>query len=389
MVAPPGSIIQELIPALAAALGQVRRSPGRSAAWVEEVVRTLERDRPDRHERMRRRIGFARRLGDLAGLGPEEQAALTLGVFFYELNADDTARAVRPSRVWTEYLLRNESWLASCFQVCHAIASPGWEDIHGRTAAVAKVAVLFDTETLEHHGRPFQVIDSIAAEARESSAAPLIPILWSEDGQELCDHHFRRRAKGYKLEGSMLRRCLELLDRTAPRPTGEVTVAPLRLSGSAFRRADRSEPALPAPKHEQETAPSTAFDRRRQALRSRSRFGEAPHGPQDESSASRLPRGDGNADKIEQAPAAEREGEMENIRSVPFAPAPRRETLDMVERLQELRLQLGQIQRIATDAEQLLVGLAPQLDELASWIADMEAVVERWKGRAEADERAA
>ena len=59
-----------------------------------------------------------------------------------------------------------------------------------------------------------------------------------------------------------------------------------------------------------------------------------------------------------------------------------------MQKLQDVRLQLGQIQRVALDAEQLLTGLAPQLDELAAWITDLDAVVERWRARPDV-ERAA
>jgi hypothetical protein len=55
-----------------------------------------------------------------------------------------------------------------------------------------------------------------------------------------------------------------------------------------------------------------------------------------------------------------------------------------MELLQELRIQLGQIQQIAAQAEQLLAGVAPQIDEFAARIADVESVMERWRGRSAA-----
>ncbi len=79
---------------------------------------------------------------------------------------------------------------------------------------------------------------------------------------------------------------------------------------------------------------------------------------------------------------------MEQIRTISPVPPGRRDALEMMQKLRDVRLQLGEIQRVALDAEQLLTGLAPQLDELAAWIADLDAVVERWRGGAEA-ERAA
>src|SRR3989337_4346216 len=81
-----------LLRALAAALGQLKRSPGRNEAWVESVLRAIERDQPDRYLRLRRRLGFAQRLGDLAQLRVEEQAILAIGLLSYELMGDRPPR---------------------------------------------------------------------------------------------------------------------------------------------------------------------------------------------------------------------------------------------------------------------------------------------------------
>jgi hypothetical protein len=59
----------------------------------------------------------------------------------------------------------------------------------------------------------------------------------------------------------------------------------------------------------------------------------------------------------------------------------RGDALDVRDRLQELTMQLGQIQQIAAQAEVLLAGIAPQIDDFAARIADVEAVMERWNGR--------
>ena len=68
-------------------------------------------------------------------------------------------------------------------------------------------------------------------------------------------------------------------------------------------------------------------------------------------------------------------------------PAPS-DFLEMMQKLRDVRLQLGAIQRMALDAEELLTGLAPRLDGLSAWIGDLDAVVDRWRGPADI-ERAA
>ena len=75
---------------------------------------------------------------------------------------------------------------------------------------------------------------------------------------------------------------------------------------------------------------------------------------------------------------------MNQLASIPASGHGRRDALDLIERMQELRIQLGQIQQIAAQAEQLLAGVAPQIDEFASRIADVEGVMERWRGRSAA-----
>jgi hypothetical protein len=428
-------VIQQLIPALASSLARLRRTPGRNEDWVDEALHALERSDAARHARTRRRIGFARRLGDLAGLDVEETATVTLGLFFHELADRQPARSRGPTgSAWLEYLLRNEDWLAPAFGLCEAIASDAWETLDGRAAIVAKVTTVFDTETLERHERPLHVLEQLGEV--DSPIAEVIPLLWSEEGQELCDHHFRRHPRGYKLEASDLRRCFAVLHELAPKAAVEApAVAPFRLSGSALRVADEQpvavaqaqaqapRPRAPAARPSTPSPAGSNFDRRRQALRARSPLGrqesEVSSPPQDEqdlaerrslveelvaeatmtktpvakmdtSEEPRLPgRHEDGPDRDNAGPAKREEDLMEQIRTIsPVPPPGRRDALDMMQKLRDVRLQLGQIQRVALDAEQLLTGLAPQLDELAAWIADLDAVVERWRGGAEA-ERAA
>jgi hypothetical protein len=426
-------VIQQLIPALASALARLRRTPSRNEGWVEEALRALEHSDAARYARMRRRIGFARRLGDLAGLDVEETATLTLGLFFHELVDRQPARSRGATgSAWLEYLLRNEDWLAPAFGLCEMIASDEWETLDGRAAIVAKVTAVFDTETLERHERPLHVLEQLGEV--ESPIAEVIPLLWSEEGQELCDHHFRRHPRGYKLEAPELRRCLAVLHELAPTPVAEAAaVTPFGLSGSMLRKpaeqpVAKAQTPAPAPRPRAPVArPSTPapagsnFDRRRQALRARSPLGRelsaiisppeqdperedveekviveeliveepvaettltetlvakmyTPEEPQ-------LPgRHEDEPERDDVALAKRGEDLMEQIRTIsPVPPPGRRDALDMMQKLRDVRLQLGQIQRIALDAEQLLTGLAPQLDELAAWIADLDAVVDRWR----------
>ena len=72
----------------------------------------------------------------------------------------------------------------------------------------------------------------------------------------------------------------------------------------------------------------------------------------------------------------------------PIAPT-RDPASDLAGRLDMLRQQLEQIRRTAAEGQQLLAELAPQIDQFASWIVELESVVGRWKSRDGVDQRAA
>lgn len=61
----------------------------------------------------------------------------------------------------------------------------------------------------------------------------------------------------------------------------------------------------------------------------------------------------------------------------------------LVQRLGELQEKLGQIQMAAAEGQAILESLAPQLEEVSSWMADLETVIDRWKRQHESTEVAA
>jgi hypothetical protein len=390
MVSPSTTIIRELIPQLAASVGQVRSVPGKGDAWVAHVIGALEREHDERYQRMRRRIGFAERLGEMAGLNAGEIAQTTLGLFFHELlpAKSNGSKAARP---WREYFLRNEAWLEPALEICQAIQFEGWQDTENAAEIVAKVAAVYDAQTLDRHERTLQVVEAIVAAAEGRVAQRIVDLLWTEDGQELCDHHFRRHPRGYKLDPHEIQRCLAMLYRVTPRLTANVTVQSLRFSGSQRQEADQAdlkeveEAVVPA---EQPSAAFDNFDKRREALRTRrndndpadipDRYGERQPEPEDT-----VALADPEQPYADPPPRArqltqEQEERVNQITSVAPRSNGRKDALQVKERLQELRLQLGQIQQIAAQAEQLLSGIAPQIDDFAARIADVESVMDRW-----------
>ena len=399
-------------------LGQLRRSPGKDEGWVESALSALEQDRPVIYERLRRQLGFALRLAELATLQVQERAGLALGLFFHELAGERLREGPqRPSRPWVEYLLRNDSWLAHSFHIAEALDSPGWTDEEDPAIVIAKVAVTYDFETTERHSRPLVVMQQMFVEANTPAAEQIMPILWTEDGQELCDHHFRRQP--YRVDVKEIKRAFEVLRRAAPRALIEVPAAPMRFStptaAAAIEtkrsgRADDGEvmarPQRPAARRDE----SAEFERRRQALRAGPGWGailgdpssasdddqrqppSAPE-PEEEETDSELwvpPQPMPEPERPIPIPAeTPQEAPSMTMRSILPAGAGRNDHADITTKVEELRAQLERIQRTTIDAQRVLDSLAPQLEEFGSWVADLEAVVGRWQARDERQDRVA
>jgi hypothetical protein len=62
---------------------------------------------------------------------------------------------------------------------------------------------------------------------------------------------------------------------------------------------------------------------------------------------------------------------------------------DIAAQVDDLRARLETIQRATADAQMLLAALAPQIEEFASWVTDLENIVGRWHARDARDEEAA
>ena len=409
----PGSssVIKQYVPALAEALGQLRRSPGRNEGWVDGVWRALDEGDPESFEQLRRRLGFARRLAELAELPIEDHAAATAGIFFSELaQLVPSGAGKTTARAWTEYFLRNVDWMAPAFAIVETLETEDWEAAGTDGAVAAKIAVVFDVETASRHRRPLQILQDLFEEAPTEAVARIVPALWSEYGQELCDQHFRRPGS-YRVEPSDIRRSLELLKngqprtKTAPQPADR-TVAPMHFSRQAPTR-ERPKTARPSIA-KRSNASDNNFERRRQALRSGfsepEHTGDVEHGTEptwEREEEATMPAqhppkaeleldGHEDTDDIDlelaasvlrrrptEGAKAQQEEPMSPTRDISYSRPEPAGSGAVGAQLEDLRAQFAQIQRAAAAGERLLADLAPQLEDLGSWIADIEAVIGR------------
>jgi hypothetical protein len=416
---------ERLMRSVATALGRLRRSPGagRPDGWVAGALRSLERGRPETFARLRRRTGFTLQLAEYARLEPTEQAAIALAVLFSELSTDEALTTGSAARSWEEYLVRCERWLAPGFAIAEGLETAGWgHEEESLPAVVARVARYYDEATLEQHRRPLQVLEELPSLVRTPQEEAVALLLLSEDGQELCDHHFRRHAEGYASPIEAIAAGIAILSKGAPRPRvgrpagDETPVAPFRVSGKAKERAEATKPEKPKQAAKPKSERADNFQRRREALRSLSASGGGTGPPEPEHSQHGKeppPTGDepapaGEADardgETEQGPepttyvdqytpiqgVPPEEEAMDNIRDITAARRERLSQSAVIARLEEIQLQFERIQRIAEEGERALATLAPQLHELTTWMSDLESMMERWRGpRSGSDDRAA
>lgn len=411
MAASHSTVIQDLIPQLAASLGQLRRVPGKSDAWVGQVIVALEKERDPRFDQMQRRIGFAQRLGEMAAVHSDDISLATLGIFFHELLPLKRS-GLKVSRIWREYLLRNEDWLRPALDICDAAHNQPWAELEDPAAILAKIAIVYDIETVDRHERPLVVVESIISQVESHEAQRTANLLWTEDGQALCDHHFRLHPRAYRLDPKAIRNTLAGLYRFTPRGPGSVPVRSMRSGTVANTLEQETEVDEFVAQTQTQQEAVDHFDRRRQALRAKGeqdvaqveepvlaqepahvREAETPTGI--EAKLREMEDAERTAESAQEIEMAQdqaqsslpelqtqnREERMNQLSPIPSTNHGRGDALDVRDRLQELRLQLGQIQQIAAQAELLLGGIAPQIDEFAARIADVEAVMERWNGR--------
>lgn len=439
--------------AAAAAVGRVRRSPGKGEAWAEKVWQATEQERPKTYDRLRRRIGFAHKLGELANLSEDDQAAVTLGLYLHVLISDTAEGDLhRTAPAWTEYFLRNIDWLTPALDVCHAVQSPEWGEDDRLPVVVGQVSTLFDQEILEDHRRPLEVMAALRADPPTVAVEEIVSLLWTEAGQALCDRHFRHHPRTYRLDATEVRRAIERLRPAAVHAIADLAAQPLRLSVSIAEAAARQNGRKDRTESDDVKAPmrvSDAFERRRQALRGTSPIegepqeaevlrarreekevdvndrpmeeaqarshapaadavagdeltarvnaiierardraeAEPPHAEHAEAAYEEPPRRrqheaiDDVHDTPRRQPRTHEEEDMDNVRSITAARAERHTDHDLTDKVDELRSQLRQIQRLAVQSEELLANMAPQIEEFASALSQIETMVQRFKGR--------
>lgn len=370
--------MEPVMRALAATLGQLRRSPGRDEAWVADVLRKLESTRSPDYHRLRRRLGLARSIAALVPLQDDEQAALAIGILFHELIGEEPAEGHgKETQSWLEYLTRHQDWLAPCLALSNVIDSPDWESCDSKTAVVARVAVTLDLAASKRHARPLQTVQSLASDTPNELAQQVIELLWSEEGQRLCQGHFDQRGQRYSMDPDEIRGSLKLLKESTP---SKVTDTPSGSQGPSESEDSTDVQGEPAPDSQSSggAEPADGFEQRRQALRSRAGWGE-------QASDETIDSGEQQAQK----PSEAREETAMATPDIARTPSADGDDAHLVQRLAELRAKLDQIQTIAAEGQTILKSLAPQLEEVSAWMANLETVIERWKKQNESTEAAA
>lgn len=398
--------MEELLPVLATALAGLRRAPGNNLAWVDDVLRKLQRQQPDEYQQLRRVHGLALRIAEMDALEAPDRATLTLAMFLATVAgtplADGTDR-----RPWLDYL--RQPWLEPALQAAASIADRGSEP-HGLVPVIATTASRLDEAAIFRTTSTLAVLRGLRTQARTRETEGLAEVLWSEEGQALCDLHARMRGQPYRFEPADIKAAIDTLKAQPPAALAAETQAPRQTRED---RGSTTEAAAPAGK-----ADSPNFEKRKQVLavhgdlrhafatgvvggasppppvatlsidqgppEALAPAADVPPAEEDQSTTPSPPQSEEppwdepREQADEPAPAANTSGkdiEMTNNRETTAGRSPRP---DLTTTVNELRGRLLEIERASADAQQLLASLQPSIEELTAMLAQVETMLGRW-----------
>lgn len=409
---------EDLVPALSAALAALHRAPGSNLRWVDEVVRKLHASRMEDYHQVRRVNGLGQAIANLTRLDDGERGALTLGLFMVGLLGDVPDPGQNESPAWTDYLLR-ESWVEPALSIARFIRyGPSQDEQPPLAALVADAAWALDAAAVQRTSSTLDVLKALRAGASTPPMERLVECLWSEAGQEICDLHGRQGGQTYQLEAADIREAIETLRKVAPavEPPVERAVAPP--PPAAAPRLERPAKAA-APPSAPAASTSANFERRKQAVvvagSLRDVFQSTPMTSTGITAPTRataikdaatepaaagedgpVVRDGGTATPVkmqtpvdEPAPALkppppappptiEREEDVMTIDSQSRARAAANAP-DMLRSLEDLRARLAEIERLASEGQQLLSAIQPSITELTAMLGQFESILGRWK----------
>ena len=367
--------MEDQLSTLAAALGELHRAPGNSAAWLPRVTRSLASNRPDSYDSLRRRVGLSRKLADLGKAPAKDAAVVTLGLLFHVvLDRPPGDPAPKPRRGWLEYLGR-EAWLEPSLQIARSLSDREAGDSFA--TAFARAVVTVDSAAHERSLKPLQIIQSLGEEAETANEVRVAELLATEGGQELCDVHVRSRGEHYVLESAEIEAAAELLQKEAA-PSGQRDGEPARRVRKTRPDPEAAWANLERRKKSLQAASGTTSSRETEQPAMAKQKDDRPAERDEEQDLelfSMVKSGKPTELEVDAPPTESQEAPMQNRQ-------PNIEATDDIEQtLRELRQRLALIGQASAEAQELLTTLAPRLEELTAWMSDVDTIVERWKGR--------
>lgn len=428
--------MDDLAPVLAPALSRFVRSPGANLNWVDRLLRQLESELPDTFDRFRRVSGLSLKIASLAGLTPQESAALVPAALFV------TLAHVRPGggtafHAWLR-CLREERWAQEALHAARLVMAPGREEAGDSRAAVTlAAAVVIDDEAVVRSANALRALRELQAQAQTPEANRIAALLWTERGQSICDLHARHGSRTYTVDAATLKESLRAL-RGERRQVPPRQQTPSRAAAAGPEQRKQPAASVPTPT----AATSEAFERRKRAVAGahslREAFGlpaagraaqderatpgpepvavdhpsapapgpaqrtreDAPKEGRPETGRTEAPgpaagSTQGPAEPLERATSARGTPEPvptpdEAYEEAPMnAPAhlaqsPAEIDGRLTDALEELRTRLADIERLASEGQKLLTALVPTIEGFAAMVAEFESALSRWKGRSEA-----
>jgi hypothetical protein len=405
---------------LAVAFTQFQKSPGRDDKWVDKVIGALERAWPEEHAKLGRLVNFSARLSDITKFRDPERAAATIGVFLQIVSSTEL-EDLQPSQPWIDYFNTNSGAFEPAFEVVRALRTNDADGWGGPSSSVARIAILFEAEGKSRRRGPLQLLHTLREEADTPIMERVVEALWTEEGQELCSQNSRSAHLSSSELSALVGESLKILKGAPARPraatsnigtTGPLSapirastkrgasdlVASLASATSERKKALRAsllpeddegnlDAELPEaePTAEQEALAALVTSIEGKKSRTKAPAASAA-GPTDSPAVDQSPDPK-PTEHDEPAPVAPDEDIWRDTsrRPTPMkkeSPIMQQQTngLDSAvpEKLQALRQRLERIERSAAEAQALLTELGPQLDEVYTWVSDLDAVLSRW-----------
>lgn len=441
--APVPELIDDPVAALAVLLKRWRLKPKRGARWLQDFWQAFEKHEPAACARYQRVAALGVETAALLDLSPTSQAAIRGSALLSSLMVAATNSAPESGKrprgtISLEKELQGWRWLQISASVVEGLqtsfdASQTSAQHNGHSIEARILAVADDFEELTAgRGGVLRGLRGLRDGSRRQHDRRLLDLLWSEDGQAVCDRVLRRRGTHRERAVKELQEAAQLLEATKsgppqpvrrqttahlqvappieasappdrearpvhveepteehtppPEPAESGTAQPARRESTARLQDKATEPAEPSPPPERDGAPKEGEKKREEKGRLLEQFRSGPPQPARQVTAAR-PQEETSppAEPTSTAEAAARPREVEERREDMSKTAASEEqntkarhredgdSASLTARVAAAASELEEIRAAASRGLEALASIGPAMEELSTLVSRLQA----------------